>query len=184
MDGFSGYNQIHIKNEDQHKTTFIFPWGTFRYQKMPFSLKNIGAAFQRAMPYAFHDINKIVKIYLDDLKTKYSRRVEHCAHLRVIFIRCHQYNIRLNPHKCIFCVDFGRLLGFIVSKDGIWVDPLKVEEILQFLYPKTIRQLEILQGKEKFLRRFITGYAEISKGSMYLLKHDTPFIWDEQAPLF
>ena len=49
MDGFSGYNQIQIKPEDQHKTTFICPWGTFSYRKMPFSLKNVGATFQRAM---------------------------------------------------------------------------------------------------------------------------------------
>ena len=46
MDGFFGYNQIQIKPEDQHKTTFICPWGTFTYRKMPFSLKNVGATFQ------------------------------------------------------------------------------------------------------------------------------------------
>ena len=47
----SGYNQIAIKKEDQHKTTFIFPWGTFAYRKLPFGLKNAGATFQRAMDY-------------------------------------------------------------------------------------------------------------------------------------
>ena len=46
MDGFFGYNQIQIKPEDQHKTAFICPWGTFAYQKMPFGLKNAGATFQ------------------------------------------------------------------------------------------------------------------------------------------
>jgi hypothetical protein len=54
MDEFSGYNQIQIKLEDQHKMTFICPWGTFAYQKMPFGLKNIGATFQRAMNFSFH----------------------------------------------------------------------------------------------------------------------------------
>jgi hypothetical protein len=56
MDGFSGYNQINIAPKDQHKTTFIFPCGTFAYRKLPFDLKNVGATFQRAMSYAFHDI--------------------------------------------------------------------------------------------------------------------------------
>jgi hypothetical protein len=46
MDGFSGYNQIEITTEDQHKTTFIYPWGTFAYRKLPFGLKNVGATFQ------------------------------------------------------------------------------------------------------------------------------------------
>ena len=104
MDGFSGYNQIQIKKEEQHKMDFIFPRGTFAYRKIPFGLKNVGDNFQRAMSYAFHDIKKIVEVYLDDLTAKYRRRDENCAHLRVVFLRCQQYNIRLNPHKCIFYV--------------------------------------------------------------------------------
>jgi hypothetical protein len=67
MDGFSGYNQINIAPEDQHKMNFICPWGTFAYRKLPFDLKNAGATFQRAMSYAFHDIKHIVQPYLDDL---------------------------------------------------------------------------------------------------------------------
>jgi hypothetical protein len=67
MDGFFGYNQINIAPEDQHKTNFICPWGTFAYRKLPFGLKNVGATFQRAMSYAFHDIKHIVQPYLDDL---------------------------------------------------------------------------------------------------------------------
>jgi hypothetical protein len=69
MDGFSGFNQINILPVDQHKTTFICPWGTFVCRKLPFSLKNVGVTFQRAMSYAFHDINHIVQPYLDDLPT-------------------------------------------------------------------------------------------------------------------
>jgi hypothetical protein len=45
MDGFSGYNQIDILSVDQHKTTFIYPWGTFAYRKLPFGLKNVGSHF-------------------------------------------------------------------------------------------------------------------------------------------
>jgi hypothetical protein len=81
MDGFSGYNQINIVPEDQHKTTFICPWGTFAYRKLPFSLENAGATFQRTMSYAFHDIKHIVQPYLDDLPTHSMRRVDHPTHL-------------------------------------------------------------------------------------------------------
>jgi hypothetical protein len=119
MDGFSGYNQINIVPEDQHKIVFICPWGTFAYQKLPFGLKNVGATFQRAMSYAFHDIKHIVQPYLDDLPAHSMCRVNHPTHLRAIFVCCQFYHIRLNPHKCVFCVEFGRLLGFIVSHQGI-----------------------------------------------------------------
>jgi hypothetical protein len=67
MDGFSGYNQINITLEDQHKTAFICPWVTFSYRKLPFGLKNPGATFQHAMSYAFHDIKHIIQPYLDNL---------------------------------------------------------------------------------------------------------------------
>jgi hypothetical protein len=60
MDGFLGYNQIQIKPKDQHKMTFICPWGTFAYRKMPFNQKNAEATFQQAMTFAFHDLKHIV----------------------------------------------------------------------------------------------------------------------------
>jgi hypothetical protein len=55
MDNFSRYNQIHINPKHQHKTTFICPWGTFSYRKMPFGMKNAGATFQWDMSFYFHD---------------------------------------------------------------------------------------------------------------------------------
>jgi hypothetical protein len=116
MDGFSGYNQINIVPVDQHKTAFICPWGTFAYGKLPFGLKNVGTTFQCAMSYAFHDINHIVQPYLDDLPTHSMHHVDHPAHLRAIFLRCRFYRICLNQHKCFFCVESGRLIGFIVSQ--------------------------------------------------------------------
>ena len=85
MDGFSGYNKIQIKSEDQHKIDFICPWGTFTYKKMPFGLKNAGATFQRAMNFAFHDIKAIVEPYLDDLLTHSRKIINHPDHLHLIF---------------------------------------------------------------------------------------------------
>jgi hypothetical protein len=181
MDRFSGYNQIQIKPKNQHKTTFIFPWGTFAYQKMPFSLNNARATFQCAMTFAFHDLKNIFEAYLDDLVAHSHKRVDHPKNLRLVFEICRHYRIWLNPLKCIFCVSLGHLLGFLVSDTRIMVDPLKVEAILRFRPPRTIRQLQGIQGKANFLRQFIVNYANITKGSVRLLKKDTPFIWDERA---
>ena len=69
MDGFFGYNQIDILPTDQPKTTFICPWGTFAYCKLPFGMKNAYATFQRAMYYAFNNIKHIVQPYLDELSS-------------------------------------------------------------------------------------------------------------------
>jgi hypothetical protein len=118
MDGFSGYNQINIVPADQHKTTFICPWGTFTYRKLPFGLKNVSATFQRAMSYAFHDIKHIVQPYLDDLPTHSMHRVDHPTHLHAIFLRCQFYRIRLNPHKCVFCVESGDFWALLFHIKG------------------------------------------------------------------
>jgi hypothetical protein len=133
------------------------------------------------MLYAFHDIKHIAEPYLDNLPAHSSNRSDHIDHLRAIFLRCRFYRIRLNPHKCIFAVESGRLLGFIVSKDGITVDPLKIKAILALPPPTNLTQLQSLQGKASFLHRFICNYAEITKGFMRLLLKNTPFIWDETA---
>ena len=61
--------------------------------------------------------------------------------------------------------------------------PLKVEGIVNMPPPRSIKQLQILQGKYNFLRCFIMNYAKFTKGFMRLLKQDTPFVWDETAQL-
>jgi len=99
------------------------------------------------MSYAFHDIKHVVQPCLDDLPTHSLCRVDHLTQLRAIFMRCRHYQIRLNPHKCVFCVEMGRLLGFVVPKTGIRVDPLKVEAIIKLSPPSTLRQLKSLQRK-------------------------------------
>jgi len=67
LDGYSGYNQIAIAHEDQEKTTFTYPYGTFAYRKMPFSLCNTPATFQRCMMAIFHDmVEQIIEVFMDD----------------------------------------------------------------------------------------------------------------------
>ena len=133
------------------------------------------------MNFVFHDIKAIVEPYLDDLSAHSRERIDQPYHLRLIFEQCRYYKIRLNPHKCVFYVDLGRLIRFIVSNKGIQVDPLKVEAIVNLPPPRSIRQLQDLQGKSNFLRRFIVNYSKITKSFICLLKRDTPFIWDEIA---
>jgi hypothetical protein len=148
---------------------------------MPFGLKNIGATFQRAMTYVFHDLAHIILAYLDDLTARSKKQTQHLDDLRIIFQRCRQYNIHLNPLKCVFCVTVRRLLGFIVSQHDITVDPLKVQAITKIPPPRNLCQLQSLQGKANFLRRFVPDYATHAHGFLCLLHHDIPFRWDEHA---
>ncbi|KAH9306737.1 hypothetical protein KI387_011141, partial [Taxus chinensis] len=88
MDGFSGYNHIKITEEDQDKTAFTTPWGTFCYQVMPFGLKNAGVTYQWVMNFIFHDmINDIMEDYVDDILGKSRMREYHPVILWRIFQR-------------------------------------------------------------------------------------------------
>ncbi|PKI75254.1 hypothetical protein CRG98_004294 [Punica granatum] len=72
MDGFSGYNQIRMADEDKIKTTFITMWGTVCYRVMPFGLKNVGATYQRAM----------IEVYVDDMIAKSKEGEDHLVNLK------------------------------------------------------------------------------------------------------
>jgi len=152
-------------------------WRTFAYKKLSFGLKSVGATFQRVMSYAFHDIKTMIQPYLDDLPAHSHKHREHPDHLRQIFLHCRHYNIWLNPHKGVFCVKSRRLLGFIVLKNGIRIDPLKVEAIVYLPPPSSLHQLQSLQGKENFLRHFVPNYAELASRFTRLLNQGTPFRW-------
>ena len=111
MDGFSGYNQIHIAPKDYHKTTFTCPWGTYCWNVMPFGLKNAGATYQRAINTIFHDMMyKIMEDYVDDLLAKLVTKKDHLKVLDTIFKRLEEYKVQLNPKKCVFDVTLGKLL--------------------------------------------------------------------------
>jgi hypothetical protein len=184
MDGFSGYNKIQIHPVDQYKTTFTTPWGTFSYRVMPFSLKNADATFQWAMTYIFHDLAHIILAYLDDLTARSKKHTQHLDDLQIIFQRCHQYNIRLNPLKCVFCVTVGHPLGFIISQSGITIYPLKVQVITKIPPLQNLRQLQSLQGKANFLRCFVPDYTIRAHEFLHLLHHDIPFHRDDHAGPF
>ena len=78
MDEFLGYNKILLSEEDQDKTSFTTPWGTYYYVVMPFGLKNVGATYQHTMMAIFHDMIHInMKVFVDDILVKSRTQKEH-----------------------------------------------------------------------------------------------------------
>ena len=137
LDGFSGYNQILVHPDDQEKTAFTTPWGTFMYAKMPFGLMNAGATFQREMVIDFsEEKDKMVVVYLDDIKIFSRREEDHLKHLERIMLNCRRFGISLNPTKSVFSLTSGKLLGHIISKYRIKIDPNKVNRIQKVDFPK------------------------------------------------
>ena len=177
LDGFSGYNQIKIALEDQLKTTFTTDWGTFAYTVMPFGLCNAPATFQRVMTRAFQDyLRQFMEIFLDDFCV-FSTKADHEDKLARCFAKCKEYGISLNSGKCQFLVPLGKLLGHIVSKDGITTDPAKVYIILALPLPATVKDVRAFLGHVGYYRRFILDFALIASPLTTLLKNDEEQTW-------
>ena len=105
LDGYSGYNQIAIAPEDQEKTTFTCPYGTFAFRRMPFGLCNAPGTFQRCMMAIFSDmVEKTIEIFMDDFSVM-GNSFDNClANLRAVLARCEETNLVLNWEKCHFMV--------------------------------------------------------------------------------
>jgi len=130
LDAFQGYHQIALASEDQEKTTFISPDANYHYTIMPFGLKNVETTYQQMMMRMFRDkIGRTVEVYIDDMVVKSKRKVRHIDDLKEVFevLRCHK--LRLNVDKCAFGVRPGKFLGYLITSQGIEVNPDQIKAV-------------------------------------------------------
>ncbi|RDX89973.1 Retrovirus-related Pol polyprotein, partial [Mucuna pruriens] len=173
MDGFFGYMQIHIALEDQHKTTFTCPFGTFAYTYMPFALCNALSTFQRCMTSIFSDLlQECMEVFMDDF-TVYADSFDACLeNLSKVLMRCIDTNLVLNFEKCHFTVTEGIVLGHLVSNRGIEVDKAKVDNITSLPNPTFVRKVRSFLGHVGFYKRFIKNFIKIALPLCKLLQKD------------
>jgi len=142
LDGYSGYNQIQISSEDQDKTTFTCPWGTYAYRVLPFRLCTAPATFQRAVLGIFADlIHDCVEVYMDDFTVYGNSFEEALNNLENFLIHFQETNLVLSHEKCRILSNEGIVLGHHLSSEGIKVDRAKIDVINKFSPPKTPKEV-------------------------------------------
>jgi hypothetical protein len=151
MDGYSGYHEILIHPDDQSKTTFTSPYGTFAYRRMPFGLCNAPASFQRCMMLIFSDlIEKVMEVFMNDFSI-YGKIFKGClGNLNKVLKRCQMADLVLNWEKCHFMVREGIVLGHKISEEGIEVDKVKIEVIEQLPPPTNVKGIHSFLGHAGF----------------------------------
>ena len=131
---------------------------------MPFGLTNVPATFQRLMESCLGELHlNWCIIYLDDIIIHLRTPEEHITRLRGVFERLRAAGLKLKPSKCTFFKDRIAYLGHIVSKQGIEVDPKKVEVIWRWPTPKTVTDVRSFLGSTNYYRKFMFRYAQIAK---------------------
>ena len=149
---------------------------------MHFGLKNVGATYQMTRTLIFGDmLHKQVEDFVDELVVKAKNSFEHLLHLRQVFDRCREHNLRMNPSKCAFGVSFGKFLGFLVRHKGIDLDPIKAKAITNLSPSTTLKELGSFVRKVSYLIRFILGLGEILKPLIEQTKKGVTFVWCDQC---
>ena len=124
LNAFQGYHQIALAPKDQEKTAFVSPDANYHYTVMPFGLKNVEATDQRMMTRMFRDkIGRTVEVYIDDMVVKNKQEVRHIEDLQGVFKVLRQHKLRLNTEKCAFGMGAGKFLGYLITNQGIEVNP-------------------------------------------------------------
>ena len=179
---YSGDNQIAIHPNDQEKTTFTCPFGTFAFKHMSFGLCNAPATFQRCMMAIFSDsLGDSLEVFMDDFSI-FGNDFESClAHTTKILEVCVRKRQVLSWEKFYFMVREGVVLEHIVSSKGLEVDKAKIEVIQNLPLPGTVRDLRSFLEHVGFYRRFIQDFAKVSKPLTTLLCKDKDFIIDKEG---
>lgn len=111
-----------------------------------------------------------VLTYLDDITISSSSHKDHLKHLKKVFLKCRQCGISMNPTKSHFSLEEGKLLGHIVSVEGVKIDPARVQEIHTLSIPRSKRDIQYFLGKINFVRGFIPNFAKLVKHITSMLK--------------
>ena len=124
---------------------------------MPFGLNNTGATYQRLVNKMFDkQIGRNMELYVDDMLVKSKEELAYLDDLRETFATLKQYQMKLNPSKCVFGVASGKFLGFMVSQRGIEENPEKVQAIINMASPRTIKEVQKLTRRIAALNRFVS----------------------------
>lgn len=183
MDIKSAFWQIKLDETSKPYTAFTIPGrGLFQWTRMPFGLHNAPATFQRLVDTVFGpELEPYVFVYLDDIILATPTFEKHLEVLSEIFRRLNAAGLTLKENKCVFCRSELKFLGYVINRQGILVDPSKVEAIVNLPRPKTVTEVRRIIGMIGWYRRFVDGFSDLIAPLTRLLRKGKRFEWDESC---
>ncbi len=183
LDLRNAYNLIRIREGDEWKTAFSTTSGHYEYLVMPFGLANSPSVFQAFMNDIFRDmLNRWVIVYIDDILIYSNTQEEHVRHVRAVLKRLLQHQLYVKAEKCEFHQTSTSFLGYVISQDGVSMDDKKVQAVLDWPQPQTVKELQRFLGFANFYRRFIRNFSSIASPLTTMTKRNTSrLVWFPEA---
>ena len=182
LDIRQAFHRIRMDPTAEDLTTFRTRYGAYKCKVLPFGLTNGPATYQRYMNDVLFDyLDDFCTAYLDDILIYSDNVLEHEEHVTKVLERLRKAGLQADIKKCEFGVTRTKYLGFIISTNGIEVDPEKIEVIRNWKEPRTVKGIQSFLGFCNFYRRFIRNYGIIARPLVRLTRKDTAFVFDSDC---
>jgi hypothetical protein len=173
---------VRIKKEDIPKTTFNTRYWHYKFMVMLFGVTNAPAVFMDLMNRIFRSyLDKFVVVFIDDILIYSKSPEEHATHLKLVLEKLREHKLYAKFNKCEFWLDTVAFLGHVISKDGIQVDPTKVEVVANWKQPEKVTEIRSFLRLAEYYRRFIKGFSTFATPMTRLLRKDVPFEWNRKC---
>jgi hypothetical protein len=178
----SGYHQLKIRESDISKIAFRTRYGLYEYTVMSFGLTNAPAYFMYLMNKVFIEyLDKFVVVFIHDILIFSKTEEEHEKHLRLVLEKLRSNQLYSKFSKCEFWLTEVAFLGHVISVGGVSVDPGKVRDVLNWMPPTNVLEIQSFLGLAGYYRRFIKDFSKIANPMMKLLKKNNAFEWIEEC---
>ena len=182
IDVRDAFNRLRIALGHEFKTAFRTRYGHFEYLVMPFGLTGAPSTFQSYINDIIRDcLDRFAVAYMDDILIYSNSLSEHILHVRTVLQKLLSTSLYAKLEKCEFHVQKVSFLGFVISSEGISMDPKRIRTVAEWPIPESVLDIQVFLGFSNFYRRLIEGYSHVVPPITRLLRKGQPFVWSAEA---